>query len=726
MAKAKKKPLREEKGKPGKKTGVPGRKHHAVALCLILIVTSGVFANSLQSKFIWDDRDLILENHYIKDWGYLPLALTKDFFYRSHDEDKIGYYRPLITFSYMLDYSIWKLNPLGYHLTNLIVHTANCILIYLIVWFLSSSVTLSLLSSLLFTIHPIHTESVSWISGRTDVIAGFFFFSSLLLYMYGEKAGRWKYYVFSLILFACALFSKEMVMTLPLLIMLYDYCFVAGREIPKLRGRVKYWAGYFLLAGMYLVVRFLVLKVGTGNSHVEELNRLYVILTFGKGFLYYLWKLLMPFNLSAYVILRLGSFTQIGVWAGIMVIVALAIAGLRSQDNRISFGIGFFLISLLPLTNLIPINSPVDMDFPLAERFIYIPSFGFCLLLGIGGEKILRLNKFTAGALVFLLLFFYSYNTFARNRVWKDEEIFYRVTAEASPRSSVIRNNLGAVFKSKGRYDEAIEQFKKAIELYPQLYVVYNNLGNVYQDKGSYQEALMYYQEALRLRPDHAKTHNNLGNLYENLGRYDLAEQELKIALHLRPDLAESHSNLGNVYLDKKLYGEAIREFQEALRVKPDFAEAHNNLGSVYHDLRREDEAVREFQAALQCNPDFAEPYYNLGNLYQDQSRYGEAVQAYQQAVKIKPLFTEAYFNLGIAYMQMNLYREAEQVYLNALKCRPNYAPAHRNLGVLYFYHLKNRERARYHFQMTLMSEPNQAGADAVKRALKELLESRR
>ncbi|MCX5886498.1 MAG: tetratricopeptide repeat protein [Proteobacteria bacterium] len=721
MAKAKKKPLREEKRELEKKADVPGRRRHAVALCLILVIAAGVYANSLKGEFIWDDKDLILDNQYIKSWSSLPVVLTKDFFYSSQDTGKIGYYRPLITLSYMLDYRLWRLNPVGYHMTNIIFHCSNSLLVYLIVFFLSSSFTLSFLSSLLFAIHPIHTESVSWISGRTDVIAGFFFFASFFLYMYWVKIERWWWYMFSLVLFGFALLSKEMVMTLPALIMLYDYYFVAGREWGKMKGRIKYWAGYFILIILYSIVRFVMLKVETGNPHVEGLSRFAVVLTFGKGFLYYLGKLLVPFNLNAYVMLELGRFTQIGVWAGFILIGGLAVAGLRSQDRRISFGIGFSLISLLPLTNLIPISAPVDIDFPLAERFLYIPSFGFCLIQGVLIEKAMRLNTWMVGTLIFILLFFYSYNTVVRNRDWREEENFYQLTAQSSPCSSVIRNNLGAIFSMKGKYDEAIEYLRKAIELNPQLVEAHNNLGNAYQDKRFYREAMVEYQEALRLRPDHVKTHNNLGNLYLNIGRYDLAEQELRIALQSRLDFAETHNNLGSVYSEKGLYGDAMREIQKALDLKPDFAEAHNNLGSIYHNLKKYSEALQEFNEALRLKPDFAEPYYNLGNVYNELFQYQKAIQAYQQATKIKPLFTEASFNLGVLYTNLGLYKEAERAYLQALRSRLNYAPAHRNLGVIYLNNLKNRERAIYHLQMALQIEPNQVGADAIRRALKEL-----
>jgi tetratricopeptide (TPR) repeat protein len=674
------------KNKEKKKKGIITWRH-LLPLLLTLFIASSVYINSLQGEFIWDDKDLIVSNQYIKDWKHLSIAFTQDFFYSSHKEGKIGYYRPVITLSYMLDYQLWGLNPFGYHLTNLVFHTLTCLLIYLMIFSLTSNLPIAFISTLLFAIHPIHTESIAWISGRTDVIGSFFFFFSFLLYMYGEKVGKLRYYALSLALFVLALLSKEMVITLPLLIVVYDYYCVAERDRREAWKRAKYWAGYWILIVVYVVVRFLILKVVTGNPHIEELNRGKLLLTFSKGFLYYLSKLLLPFNLNAYVMLDLASFSHIGVWTGIVVIVGLVVTGLRLRDNRLSFGAGFFLISLLPLTNLIAISAPVDIDFPLAERFLYLPSFGFCLVLGVVIGECLRLNKLMAGIVISLLCIFYSCSTFARNQDWRKEEAFYELTAVSSPRSPVIHNNLGVVYKSNGKYNEAIEQFKRSLELNPRLIEANNNLGSAYKDKGWYQEAMAEYQRALKLFPDYTEAHNNLGNLYEKLGRYDLAEQELKIAIQLKPDLAEAHSN----------------------------------LGIVYFDLKRKDEAMKEFQEALRIKPNFAEPYYNLGNLYEDLSQYEKAIWYYHQAIKSNPRYARAHFKLGVVYTKMTLYREAEKAYEQALLCKPDYAPPHLNLGVIYLSYLVDRKRAIYHFKKTLEIDPNQPQAEAIRRKLKEL-----
>ena len=616
MAKNSKKNLRPKKETKEKHGAARPWWHYLVPLCLVVVVGFGVYANSLNGDFIWDDKDLIVKNHYIKNWDNLSVALTRDFFYRSHEEGKIGYYRPLITLSYMLDYQVWKLNPFGYHLTNLVFHCCNSLLVYLIVWFLSSSLTTSFLSSLLFAIHPIHTESVSWISGRTDVIASFFFFSSLLLYLYWVKVKRWWYYACSLILFAFALLSKEMVMTLPLLILLYDYYFVAGKEIKRMGVRIPYWSGYILLVVMYFLIRFVVFRVGTGNPYVEGFSRLDVVLTFGKGFLYYLFKLLLPFNLNAYVMLNLGSVVQAGVWAGIILIAGLVLTGLRARDLSISFGIGFFLISLLPLTNLIPINSPVDMDFPLAERFLYLPSFGYCLVLGGLVAKGVTLDRWKVGGMVFLLICFYSFNTFARNRDWRDETLFYLRTLNVSPQSSVIQNNLGNILLDKGLFDEAEAQFKQALKLKPTYAIAYNNLGNVYFRKGIFEPAMEFYKKAISLDPNYPETYNNLGNIYDNLGARNQAIDAYKVALRIRPQFAEAHNNLGIAYYHLKMYDAAIQEYEEAIRLGLDTVQVRNNLGNVYDDKGFPEKAILEYNRAIALDPRNYLPYLNLAVVY--------------------------------------------------------------------------------------------------------------
>jgi len=565
---------------------IPWRKH-ALSLCLLAIISFGVYANSLNGEFIWDDRELIADNAYIKNWDHLSTNLTRDFFYRSQDKEKVGYYRPVITLSYMINYAQFGLKPLGYHLTNVFFHTLAALVIYSLTFSLSGSLICSLLASLLFAVHPIHTESVSWISGRTDVIAGFFFFLAFLLYVSWDKRVKIFFYAGSLIAFSLALLSKEMAVTLPMVLILYDWLW-HPQDLAK--GKFRRYLPYGAVVLLYLVVRFLILKVGTGNEHIESIGRFAVWLSSGKAFLYYLGKLILPLNLNAYIMMDLSSFPHVAALTGFLLLAALTFWAWkqRAEQPLLSFAFLSYLLTFVPLFNIIPLNAPREVDLPMAERFLYIPSFSICLFFSlilernIRGRSIPSAMKWVLPVLAVLLVSFFFLQTCDRNRDWQSELQFYRETVVTSPRSAIFRNNLGVIYKRHGDLSHALSEFREAIRLMPGLAQAYDNLGNFYFDTGQYQDAIREFRNALSLDDSAAETHSNLGALYFNMGDYGESEKEFKAAIHLKPQFAEAHFNLGAIAEKTGRYKEAVEEYDLALRYKPELVPSHLNLAVIY------------------------------------------------------------------------------------------------------------------------------------------------
>ena len=701
---------------------------HAVLLFLIVTVVFGVYANSLRGNFIWDDIHLIKDNTYVKNWGNLLENLTNDFFLVSQEEGKIGYYRPVITLSYMLDYSIWRLRPAGYHLTNILFHAANCLVVYLVVFFLSGNLFISFLTALLFAIHPIHTESVAWISGRTDIIASLFFFLSFFLYGYSFRKEKVIPYLLSVFTFCLALLSKEMTITLPLTLIIYDYYFVVNEELTQLKKRIRYWIPFWCFILIYVVWRFLIIRIGTGNPHVESLGRIPVVVTFGKAILYYLRKLIIPLNLNSYVMVSLGSFFNLKTWTGFILIALLIWTAIRirKEYRAASFCIVFFLVTMLPLTNVMPISAPFDIDFPMAERFLYIPSFGFCLLLGLlGGELFSRVSlpaKATSICLLSLIFIPYGYNTVTRNRDWWDETKFYLKMTESSPDSFVIHNNLGVKYNEIGEYEKAIESCRRALKKRGDYVEAYNNIGVAYFHKGEYDQALRECEKALKVNPRYEKIYNNLGVIYYTLKKYDVAVRQYEEAIRLKPKLSDPYYNLGNLYYDLRKYDAAIWYFKKALALDPDAADAYNNLANVYITLGRFPEAIESAKKALEIKPDFAEAHNNLGSAYNNlKINLEEAVREFREALRLDPKFAVASFNLGIALNSLGRYEEARQAYEKAARINPDYTNPHVNLGVMYLERYGDRAKALYHFRRVLEIDPTNVQAEAIKKKVREL-----
>ncbi len=543
-----------------------GKARTWIALGLIVFLASVSYANALRGGFVWDDWNLIAGNSHIKSWGNLGRKLTSDFFQRSLDkpaDQKAGYYRPIITLTYMLDYSLSGQNPLGYHITNLIWHIACGIIIYLLVGALFYEPQLSLIASLLFVTHPVHAESVAWISGRTDVICAFFFLSSLYLYTLAyltNRRGKNLSLAGSLALFILALLAKEMAVILPLILILIDYfIIVKDTTLRGLRERVKSWIPYWMVLFIYLIVRFAVSRVEIGTaSNVAFISKYYILLTFGRAILHYLKELICPVILNPYI--RIELITSVFSAEIMLVILILAISIFlayitRKTDKVISFSILFFWISLMPLSNLIPIRAPADILFPMALRYLYLPSFAFCLLVAGILHKLPALKPGGISPEIFVFaawLILYTRRTVYANAFWQNDLALFERAAELSPDSPEVYYSLGSRYFKMKDYDNTLRYYLKAIDLKDNLgivkrgenlSVIYTSLSRSYFFKGDVQKAITAAQTAIRYDDQNAQDHLSLSRYYLNTGKPSLGRKELNRALELNPSYREMLKN---------------------------------------------------------------------------------------------------------------------------------------------------------------------------------------
>src|SRR3989338_394361 len=553
---------------------------------LIIFISFLVYLNALRNGFVWDDMVLIADNEGINKWGCFWENFVRDFFDTTDDtiEFKYGYYRPIISFSYMIDYAVWGLKPWGFHLSNIIFHTVSCILVYSIFNSLFNNHTISIITSLLFACHPIHTESVTWISGRTDIIAAMFFLSAFYLYQKAIhslpinekncslnspevlklflKHGK-IFYVCSIILFALAMLCKEMVATLPFLLIAYTHYFAGLRNRGQFKISLLLSTPYFFVILLYGVIRFIILGIHTVvNPGGEEMRGFYpTTLSFTKTIFIYLFKLIYPAHLSAYIQNPMSfSITQPTIILSIFGVAVLIflIVWLKKRWAGMSFLILFYLVTLLPLSNFIRISAPWDMGFVTAERFLYIPSLGFCGIISVlltNAWKALKCSfsilEYVTILLFIALLIFYSGRTLSRNRDWIDEKTFFSKTLKEAPNAALLHHAMGNVYVREENYEKALDYYKNSLELYPLYHAAYNNIGTIYSKKGMLTDASNEFKEVLKLNKKYVKAHNNLGIIYAGNGQ-----------LH-----------------------EAISEFEEALKYDSHNEKARNNLAIIKEEL---------------------------------------------------------------------------------------------------------------------------------------------
>ena len=515
-------------------------------------------------------------------------------------------YRPLTTLSYAIDYAVWGLNSFGYHLTNIILHSANAILVCVLLFLLSGNFFVAFFGSLIFAAHPAQTEVVAWISGRSSVLFLFFYLASLILYIKFSREKRRALYLSSLFLFALSLFSKEMSITLPLVIILYDIHFPSK---DGLKNRILRYIPYFALCVFYVALRIVLVKKigqfeGWGSPYFIFLTMINVVAD-------YIRILVFPIKLCAvgYPIPITVSIKEPRVIASIatLLVILASVPVLFKRNRPASFAILWFFITLLPVLNIIPIKALE------AERFLYLPSIGFCLLVAYAasllGEKIVKFGTGKAALIMVLagtLILGYSLKTISRAEDWKEEVVISNKTALASPDSAWALTALGANLMERKNYAAALAPLEKAVALCEGYELARNALGECYLRLGRNEEAVIQFKEVLKMNPVAAKTRNFLGVAYASLKNYNDAQKQFTAALAKDPEFLNAHLNLGRLYEMMAETSKALKQYEKASVVTKDpvdKAVIYIRMGDAYLKMNSSEEARSYYQKAKDIAP---------------------------------------------------------------------------------------------------------------------------
>ncbi len=647
---------------------------------LIAALTLAVYANTLRNSFVYDDHDVIEHSRLIRIWANLPALFNHDYFLLSGEMS----YRPVVTFSYLVDYSFWKLNPFGYHLGNLLIHALNGVLIFLIFRSLPIRPAAALAAALLFVVHPVTAEPVNAVGFREELLAAFF---CLLAYsgylnLLQETRHRKFFLFFTSFSFLLALFTKEVAIVLPLLLPATESLF--GRNAARsVRQQRPLYFVLFLVLVFYLLVRFAVF--GNPRQHFIVSAPLYSrIISIGMLFAVYLKLMLIPVTLSAeHTFPFVLSFTDLKFIlpeAGLTALIVFSFWKRRRFPGPV-FAFWWVLLFLAPVANIYPLYNPA------AERYLYLPLVGFCLGLVLVAEAVfLSLKsppKYLFPGLLFLLVLFFSVRTVNRNRDWRDSSTFCRKTLLACPGSARFHNNLGTIYQQSGRLDKAAEEFQAALKIDPEYALANYNLGVVFEARGRLEEAEAEYLRALEIDPGYAAGRNNLGGVYQKRGRLKEAAGEFSAAIKLNPFDEKPHYNLALVYETQGLTEKAVAEYRSAIKINPDYASARNNLGVVYLKQGLIDRAIEELRAAVKADPRHAGAHYNLGLAYKSGGRLAEARRELETAIEINPESAPAHNGLAMILAETGEYAGAKAHWKRALALNPALAEAKSNLDKL-------------------------------------------
>ncbi|MBU1912859.1 MAG: tetratricopeptide repeat protein [Candidatus Omnitrophica bacterium] len=644
---------------------------HLPWLILLVLICVTLFCNTFQNTFIWDGKRYIVNNEYIKDLKNIPFFFTPQYW----KQLSVAFYRPMSMTTFALDYFLWELNPVGFHLTNLLLHILNVILVYFLVLKLEkasssdfnwqSLFNLPFLTAAFFAAQPVHVESITWIKSRSDPLVLLFCLLSFLFFIRYVNTFRFFSYSMTLFCFILALLSKEIAVVLPFLLVFYSLCFLPQKEHKRTLVRILPFSAALIL---YAAFKIIFSSGQVLHLAAHEFNPYIHILTVFKTIGYYVGLLVFPINLNADRIFSIPeSLFEPAVYISaalslfalaVIIKISLLIAkGVRiGKDSKLfCFAMLWIFLTLLPISNIIFLASR-----PISEQRLYMPSLGFCLVLAIGIKKFSSLEldflkrdrvRQLAALLFIIILAFYSVVTVRRNFEWKNPLTFWTKTAESSPFSLKARNNLGNLYENKGFYDKAIAKYKEALSLNPNLSRIHYNLGNVYKKKNLYSKAITKYKDALGLNPANIDAHYNLAIVYEDKGLYDKAIEKYKDVLNLDSDNIDAHGNLGNLYEKKGFYGKAIKEYRTALELNPQSIAMYNNLGYLYVKRGVElDKGIRLIKEALLLDSENAAAMDSLGWAYYKKGMFDKALEQLEMAVMLLPDNAEIQEHLDAVY----------------------------------------------------------------------------
>jgi len=634
-------------------------------VAVLFIVTLGLIAysNTFHNPFVFDDEPSIIDNPVIKK---IDNFFLNESGYRYNPRRFIGY----LTFA--VNYHLGGLDVTGYHLFNIAVHLMNALLVFSLVRLsfrtpvlkdssLSDSANaIAFLSALLFVVHPVQTQAVTYIVQRLTSLAVLFSLGALWFYVRWRLAlesGRsparsLPLYLLSILSIILAMKTKEISFTLPILIVLYDMFFF-GKSKP----------GYLVPVLLTLIIipfdvlnvakplGAIISDVSTATRVKSDLSRWDYLITQFVVIVTYLRLLLLPVNQNLdYDYPSYHSLLTPRVFLSFLVLISLFALAIvlffRSRRETrekgahlklISFGILWFFITLSVESSIIPIT---DVIF---EHRIYFPSVGFFIALSAGAiaaaqafeRKMPRLKSSLVTGMVVLSLILGG-ATWLRNQVWKDDTRLWEDVVAKSPAKGRPFYNLGLSYDRKGKTKEAFDNYVTSIRLDPYNPRARDNLGNLYAKAGRYEEAIKEFRISMDLDPDSAVAYNNLGNVFAMMGRREEAMREFKAALQMDPGYPEAHFNMGNLMKEQGMADGAEREYHEALRLKPEYVDARINLGILYGRQGRIDEAIGQFQAALKYAPDDPVVHQNLAMAFQLKGLLNKADEHRRRAQALK------------------------------------------------------------------------------------------
>jgi tetratricopeptide (TPR) repeat protein len=651
-----------------------------VLICLALAILTVIAFWSLKDcNFIaLDDNIYVYENTYVQS-GLNAHSIGQAF---SSELAKVGHWHPLTWLSLMLDYQIFGLNPSGYHLINLLFHVMNTILLFLILRRMTKTLWPSAFVACLFAIHPLHVESVAWITERKDVLSTFFFMLTLGAYSYYVESPGFRRYCFVFLFFTLGLLAKPMLVTLPFVLLLLDYwplrrfsevkpdhkvqteeskLLTSDKQkkkskkkaavlvsetlevqkptdpeykwsliYPLLREKVP----LFVLVILSSLATYMAAQSAGAVTSIEKLPLVVRIENAFVSYIAYIGKMIWPSNLAVFYPYPKGLILWQVIGSVLLLIaITLVVIWRAKKSPYLATGWLWYAGTLVPVIGIVQAGAQA-----MADRYTYISLIGLFIMAAWGVPELLKKWKyrkeilFTLSILIILCL---SIITWTQVGYWQNSITLFNHTLKVTDHNWPTYNSRGTAYYILGNYRQAIEDLNRAIEIKPDFADAYYNRGLAYNDLHNYKQAIEDYSRAIEIKPAYTGAYNDRGVAYNELGNYRQAIEDLNRAIEIKPDFAEAYYNRGNAYNGLGNYRQAIEDFSRAITIKPGYADAYNNKGAAYIGLGNYRQAIEDFSRAIEIKPDFSGAYNNRGIAYVKFGNNNLAVNDLRTAAKL-------------------------------------------------------------------------------------------
>jgi protein O-mannosyl-transferase len=642
--------------------------------CYIIIAVFSflVFFNTLGNDFVFDDESVVQNYQAIRNLSNVPKFFTAEEGFHK----VIGnYYRPIVSTTYAIDYAFWELTPKGFHLTNNLINLIASLFLFAILNRLFSKnkfgILASLIATLIFTAHPVHTEAVSWISGRTDSLVTLFFFAAFYFYIAYYDERKNKYLILSLIFFSFGLLSKEMIVTFSVIILLFDFTW-RKKSFKEIFAEWKTYLYYIALTVIYLAIRYALLHnvvERTKYNYFYDKDIITGIATMLKTIPMYLKLLVFPVGLLYHyngVIPDSNTFMDMSVIFSIILVLALLIISflLYKEHSKITFCISFVFVTLLPVMNIVP-----TMNY-MAERFLYITSFALVLLIVFVITKYINeKNKNIILTLSLVVILIFTFLTVKRNSEWKNNDTLYS-TAEGKD-GSVLLVNCGNIYANKKQFDEAEKRYRRAIELRTNNVLAHHNLGLIFLIKGNLDSAEIKFKDGLAVDSLAPDGYFQLSNVYQQEGRIEDAIAQLEKLQTIVPNYRESKSILdmlksGNIPQNTDFSGDVTDKMSS------------NKVGILekrsysFYQQGKFKEAIRDIEDMIKMNPSGKSGYLNnLALCYEGLDDFDKVKECFEEAIKIDGKNVNALGGIADYYLKKNDKNKAIEYYKKILVVNP-------------------------------------------------------